>query len=188
MSTDKDVYKSRAIHSEAWQMRAMEGALSAAEERQWAAHLERCPACRQMSEAMAAVDHMLRTAPPPPLPADFTQATVARLRRQQQRQRWLVIFASVLIIAIGVWLGGSALTSALASLNRTAQILIAGRQALINALMQTLVGLMVSWRAFLPFVAALAGVAALWLMPNSILATLTVLWLSKHRHEMANYI
>ena len=189
MSTDKDGHNIHAIHSEAWQMRAMEGTLSATEEIQWAAHLEHCDGCRRMSEAMAAVDHMLRTAPPPPpLAADFTQATMTRLRRQQQRQRGLVIFASVLIVAIGVWLGGSALTSALASLSRTARILIAGRQALINALMQTLVGLMVSWRAFWPFVAALAGIAALWLMPNSILATLTVFWLSKQRHEITNHI
>ncbi len=186
MSTDNYM---RDMHDKVWQMRAIEGDLSPAEARQWAEHIEHCHACRQMTEAMASVDHMLRTAPPPPLLSDdFTQATMARLQRQQQRQRWLVIFASLLIIAIVVWLGGSALTSALASLSRTARILIAGRQALINAMMQTLVGLMVSWRAFLPFVAALAGLTGLWLMPNSILATLTVLWLSRHRQEITNHI
>ena len=186
MSTDNPMHD---MHDEVWQMRALEGGLSAKEERQWEAHLERCDDCRQMSAAMAAVDHLLRTAPPPPpLPDDFAQAKMARLQRRQARQRWLVIFASILIIAIVVWLGGSALMSALASLNRTARILIAGRQALINALMQTLVGLMVSWRAFLPFVAALAGLTGLWLMPNSILATLTVLWISKQRQEITNHI
>ena len=172
------------MHNETWFMRATEGDLSAEEMRQWEAHLERCDACRQMSEAMAAVDHMLRTAPPPPpLPDDFTQATMARLQRQQQRQRWLVIFASILIIAIIVWLGGSALTSALASLSRTAHILIVGRDTIINALMRTTVGLMVSWRAFLPFLVMLAVIAGLWLMPNSVLATLTMLWISKRRQE-----
>jgi predicted anti-sigma-YlaC factor YlaD len=172
------------MHNETWFMRATEGDLSAEEMRQWEAHLERCDACRQMSEAMAAVDHMLRTAPPPPtLPDDFTQATMARLQRQQQRQRWLVIFASILIIAIIVWLGGSALTSALASLSRTAHILIVGRDTIINALMRTTIGLMVSWRAFLPFVVMLAAIAGLWLMPNSVLATLTMLWISKRRQE-----
>lgn len=186
MSTNKHMHN---MHDEAWQIRAMEGNLSATEQRQWEAHLERCETCRQMSEAMAAVDHMLRTAPPPlPLPDNFTQATMARLQRQQQRQRWLVILASMLIIAIVVWLGGSALTSALASLSRATRILIAGRQALINALMRTLVGLMISWRAFLPFVAALAALTGLWLMPNSVLATLTVLWISKQRQEITNHI
>lgn len=187
MSTDQDM--SEELHTEAWWMRATEGALSAGEARQWETHLAHCETCRQMRAAMAAVDRRLRTAPPPPpLSADFTQATMARLQRQQQRQRWLVVFASVLIIAIAVWLCGSAFTSTLTTLNHTFRIIIAGRHFLLNALTQTLVGLLVSWRALVPFVAVLVGITGLWLMPNSILATLTLLWISRQRQEITNHI
>jgi hypothetical protein len=59
--------------------------------------------------------------------------------------------------------------------------MISGRQVLFAALMRTLVGLAVTVKALLPLLFGIAGAMLLFLTPNSILASVVVVWYSRRK-------
>ncbi len=172
------------MHSEAWWMRALEGELSHDEERHWQAHLAQCPACQQEWAAMMRVETLLRTAAPAPLlTVDFTARTVAKIAQKQKLRSMLRFIVGFLLLALVAWIGFLCFDASLASLFRTVPILISSRQILFAALMRTLVGLALTVRTLLPLIGMISVVLFLLLMPNSVFATMLLMWLGKKRAQ-----
>ena len=170
------------MHSDAWWMRAFEGELSRAEEEEWQAHLVQCQSCRREWEAMTQVDMVLRTASPPPLlPEGFTARTVTTITRKQKLRHMLRFVAGFLIFVLVAWIGFSYFDSTLASLIRAVTAVISGRQILFAAFVRTLVGLVVTAKALVPLMFGVAGAILLLMTPNSVLATVMVVWFSRRK-------
>ncbi len=173
------------MHSDAWWMRACEGALSPQEEAHWQAHLAQCEACRQEWAAMAQVDVLLRTAASPPMLAvDFTARTVERITHKQKLRHMLRFAVGTVVLGLVAWIGWAYFGATLAGVVHALDVLISGRQILFDALMRTLVGLAVTVKALLPLLLGVAGAALLFLTPNSILASVMVVWYT-HRKRAA---
>lgn len=175
------------VHSDAWWMRVCEGTLSPQEEAYWQAHLAQCEACRQEWAAMAQVDVFLRTATPPPLLAvDFTARTVERITHKQKLRHMLRFVVGVVVLGLVAWIGWAYFGATLAGVVRALDIMISGRQILFAALMRTLVGLAVTVKTLLPLLLGVAGVALLFLTPNSILASVMVVWYTQRKRTASN--
>jgi len=174
------------MHSDAWWMRALEGELSREEEQDWEAHLRQCPSCQREWAAMTQVDMILRTAAPPPLLSDdFAARTVTMITRQQKLRYMLRFVAGFLIVALVAWIGFSYFDATLASLVRAVSVVISGRQILFAAFMRTLVGLAIAVKALLPLILGIAGALFLFLTPNSVLATVVMVWFSQKKRARA---
>lgn len=174
------------VHSDAWWMRVCEGALSPQEEADWQAHLAQCEACRQEWTALAQVDMLLRTATPPPMLApDFTAHTVERITHKQKLRQMLQFVVGALILGLVAWIGWAYFGAVLSNAVRALVVMISGRQVLFAALMRTLVGLAVTIKSLLPLLLGIAGAALLFLTPNSILASVMVVWYARRKRAAA---
>lgn len=174
------------MHSEAWWMRALEGELSCEEERDWQAHLKQCPSCQREWAALMQVDMILRTAAPPPLLAeDFTDRTVMMITRKQKLRYMLRFVVGFLIFALVAWIGFSYFDATLAALVRAITVVISGRQILFAAFMRTLVGLAITVKTLLPLILGIAAALFLFLTPNSVLATVMMVWFSQKKRARA---
>ncbi len=168
------------LHSDAWWMRAIEGALSEDEDRLWQAHLAQCETCRIQWEAIIQVHTLLSAAPPPPpLSSDFTSKTTAQILQKQRLRRLLNFLGSVIIFAMVSWMVLSFLSTTYVSIAQWASFMIAGRQALFSSFLRTAMSLFMSWKSIFPYALTLAGLAILLLMPNGIVATLLIFWVSR---------
>ncbi len=159
------------MHSDAWWIRALDGDLSVNEQVQWEVHLRVCDECRLQWQAMMAVD-MLMEQPitVPQLDASFTVATVQKIEEKQRLKRILRFMAGTLIIGLVTLFVFSMVTSALSSVEQVFGVAFSARHTLVNALVDTLVNLVVSWQAILPIAIGGALIAFALLVPNGILA------------------
>ncbi len=169
-------------HSEEWWLRAFEDDLTAQEAHLWEEHLGQCAECRLEWDALHQVDTILRTAPPPPvLNVNFTAQTVTQVTQKQHLRILLSFLGSAFIIILVSWSVLSFLGNAYVSVGHTLHVVFTERQMLFSSLVQTLLALITSWKMILPFLLGLAGLSFLLLMPNSMLATLLFLWLSRRK-------
>jgi len=170
------------LHSDEWWLHVLGEELSSQEADLWQAHLERCEQCRLEWQAMAHIDTLLRTASPPPLlPDNFTARTVARVMQKQRLQRLLGFLGGTLIVTLVSWMVLSFLGATYISLGRFVSLVILGNQVLFGSLMRTGLGLFVIWKMMLPCIVGGVGVLFMLLMPNGILATLLILWISRRQ-------
>jgi anti-sigma factor RsiW len=91
---------------------ALDGMLSANEERELQAHLSRCPSCRVEWEALQAVSRLLAQAPLASPTVDLALRIEERLRLRAERRRWalgLMVTGLWLGLALSGLVGGSAL-------------------------------------------------------------------------------
>ncbi len=172
------------MHDEAWWVRLMDGALTDEERRAWQAHLGHCPDCRREWSMVSAVEEALLSAPAPPrLSPDFTIVTTQRILQRQRRRRLLSALVGTLIVVAITAVILRYLGAAYMAVESTVSAVLAARQMLFRSLMHILVGLMVSWRAVLPFVAGLTLLVYLIVMPNGLMVTAALLWLSRRRRD-----
>jgi predicted anti-sigma-YlaC factor YlaD len=170
------------MHSDAWWMRVCEGELSPQEESSWQVHLVQCETCRLEWAALAQIDMLLRTAAPPPMLAlNFTARTVERITHKQKLRRMLGFVVGTMLLGLVAWIGWAYFGATLSSVAHTLSVMISGRQVLFTALMRTLVGLAVTVRALLPLLLGIAVAMFLFLAPNSILASVVVVWYSRRK-------
>jgi len=79
---------------------ALDGMLSANEERELQVHLARCPSCRAEWEALQAVSSFLAQVPLASPGVDLALRVEERLRLQEERKRWVLG-----LLVTGLWLG-----------------------------------------------------------------------------------
>ncbi len=170
-------------YDDVWWQRALDGELSPDEAREWEVHLAVCARCRREWVALRLVDELLRDPPPlPPLPADFTQRTLRRLERRRRRHKLLALVGS--LVVVGLVAGGAVLSleRLFGVVSHLFAAIYTGRYLLLDALMRTVVGLMVAWRTVWPaatlFIAVLGFIL---LAPNGVMATMFLVWLSRRR-------
>jgi hypothetical protein len=170
------------MHSEAWWMRLMDDDLSPREEQLWQAHLEACESCRREWAAWIQADALMRVVPtPPPVPEGFTTRTVQQIVQKQRLRRLLTFLAGALIVAAVSLIVFSFVGSADASLERGLGAVISARQVLFRSLVQTLVSLLLRWKTLLPFVVGTMLCAYVLAMPNGLIVTMGLVWLSRRR-------
>jgi len=171
------------MHEDAWWMKVLDDALSPEEEAAWKAHLQVCARCRAEWGALAQVDMLLSVAPVAPLlPEAFTEETVSKILSAQRRRRWWAYLAGTLVVVL---VGAGAylfMGSALASVERGLAAVLGSRQMLFWSLLRVAVSLVTAWGSVLPYLLAMMAVGLLLVMPNGLLATFAVFWLSRHRH------
>jgi len=163
----------------------MDGELTPAEQQAWEAHLSECAACRQEWEALMSLDDLFQSAPAVALSEDFTARTLARLEKTKRRRKlWSVLgFLSlaVLVLVIEILVLGSALVD----FRHVALVLFSSQDLLGQTLMRLGVGLIAMAKSLSPFFLGLAGLLMLFLMPNGILATATVVLVRRKRKSRA---
>lgn len=177
---DMEAMSPQDPHSEAWWIRLLDGELTADERARWDAHLQGCARCQREWEALAIVDLTLGMAPPvPSLPPQFTAATVERIVRKQRTQRLASYLGGAVIVALVSLVIAVSLGSTYVALDRTIGALLSARQIVFRSLVQTLVGLVLSWKALLPYM--IGGTIALYLvlMPHGVLVTAALYWFSR---------
>jgi anti-sigma factor RsiW len=173
---------SRDMHSDAWWIRVMDGDLTVAERLQWEAHLQTCERCRNEWAALSRVDAFLLDAPAPPaLSPDFTAATVQMIVYKQRWRRYLSFLAGLLIVVVVTALFFGLMGPTLTSLGQGMRAIVSARQALFHSLVQTMLALIVRWRTALPFILGASVLAYALMMPNGLLMTVAIVWLSGHR-------
>ncbi len=173
---------SQDMHSEEWWVRVMENALSPDEQEAWDRHLSTCVQCQREWAALASVDEFLRLAPaPPPLPRDFTLVTVQRIAEKQRLRRLLSFIAGTLIVAVVAVVVFAVVGYAYTSMERGIGAVISARQILFQSLVHSLVGLILTWKAALPFIVGVTVAVYLVIMPNGMLVTAALFWLSRRR-------
>jgi anti-sigma factor RsiW len=174
------------MHSESWWIRLLDDHLTSAERELWEAHLVTCSRCQVELAALTQLDTVLRQAPEPPqVRLAFTATTVARVVRRQRVQRWQSLLGGFFIVGLVSMLVFLLVGSAYATFEQSFNVVFAARQLLIRSLVQTLVGLVVTWRTFLPFMTGVALFAYLLLMPNGLMVTFGLLWLSQRKRRAA---
>lgn len=174
---------SHPMHTDQWWVRLSADDLTLEERADWEVHLGSCGRCRGMWQRLHRVDDVLRRASPPPeLSADFTARTVYRITQRQRLRRLLGFLAGILIVAVVSLVIISYIGAAYTSLERGLGAVISARQLLFRSLVRTIVGLALSWQAAVPFLVATALLTYLLVMPNGVLVTVALLWLS-NRHR-----
>ncbi|MGC9347424.1 MAG: anti-sigma factor family protein [Anaerolineae bacterium] len=177
---------SENMHSEAWWIRLLDGDLTSEEQRRWERHLSTCSKCQREWAALVRVDEVMRAMPEPPkLSQQFTDATVSIVRRKQRLRRLLGLLGGGLIVALVSVLVFAYIGSAYAALEHSLGVLISARQILFRSLIQTWVSLIVTWKSILPFAIGLTVVTYLLIMPNGLMVTLGLLWLSRRRRSVS---
>lgn len=173
------------MHSDTWWMRALDGELTADEAERWAEHRACCATCRRDWDAIKQMDRWLLVAPEvPELPATFTAQTVQRIEQRLRWQRWLSALAATLIVGLVAWLVFGYVGLAVGSLQPLVSAILIGWQPLLGSMLRTLVGLLWAWKNLLPLVAGGIACSMLLLMPNGMLATAALLWLTRQRFRM----
>ncbi|MGC9521056.1 MAG: anti-sigma factor family protein [Anaerolineae bacterium] len=173
---------SHPMHSDRWWAHLLADDLTAEERADWEAHLRSCRRCQEMWQRFRHVDDVLRQAPAPPeLSVGFTARTVHKIAQRQRLRRLLSFLAGILIVTLVSLVVFSYLGAAYASLERGFSAVISARQVLFRSLVRTFVGLLLSWRAIMPYLVGLALVTYLLVMPNGALVTIGLLWLSRRR-------
>ena len=177
------------MHSEAWWHRAVEGALTAEEQRLWGAHRQTCERCRLEWAAIRQIDTWLNEVKvesaaltPPPLSEGFTNQTVDRIQRTRRLRRLLSFLAGTLIVVVVSVLVTGWATSALTALGRGVNAAISARQVLFSSFVHIAVSLITTWKAALPYLVGFSLLPFLLLLPTVLIATLIVFWLAK-RHD-----
>jgi anti-sigma factor RsiW len=174
------------MHGEEWWIRLMDDDLSADEREQWNRHLGGCSSCQREWAALLAADEALAMVPAAPaLPETFTAATVARIVRRQRLQRLATLAAGVAITALVTLVVVGVLGAAYMALDRSVGAVLSARQIVFGSLVQTFVGLLLSWKALLPYIVGTTLVLYLALMPQGVLVTATLLWLTRRRRHAA---
>lgn len=174
---DEEATPPQDLHSEAWWVRLMDDDLTAEERARWDVHLWGCTRCQREWEAMAMVDMALGMAPPvPTLPPEFTAATVERIVRIQRSRRLLTIMGGIAVVGLVSLVIALSLGSVWIALDRTIGALLSARQVVFQSLVQTLVGLVLSWKALLPYIVGGTVVLYLMLMPHGVLITAALYW------------
>ncbi|MBD3257164.1 hypothetical protein GF377_01930 [candidate division GN15 bacterium] len=172
------------MHSEAWWIRLLDGDLTSEEQRRWEMHLSTCLTCQKEWAALLRLDEVMRAVPEPPkLSQRFTDTTVGIVRRKQRLRRLLSFLGGGLILTLVSVLVFAYIGSAYAALEHSLDVVISARQILFRSLIQTWVSLIVSWRSLLPFAIGLTVATYLLIMPNGLMVTLGLLWLSRHRRS-----
>ena len=173
---------SQELHSEAWWIRVLDDELTPDEEVRWGAHLLQCESCRQELAALTRVDLFLSQVPAPPaLPAGFTDATVQLIANKQRWYRMLSFLAGSLVIALTSLLVVGVARSALSSFELGVGVMFFARDILFHSLVQTMLALLVRWRTILPYVVGTALVAYALVVPDGLLMTFAIVWLSSRR-------
>jgi len=173
---------SQELHSEAWWIRVLDDELTPDEEVRWGAHLLQCESCRQELAALTRVDLFLSQVPAPPaLPAGFTDATVQLIARRQRWRRMLSFLAGSLVIALTSLLVVGVARSTLSSFELGVGVMFFARDTLFHSLVQTMLALLVRWRTILPYMVGTALVAYALVVPDGLLMTFAVVWLSSRR-------
>ena len=177
------------MHSDEWWMRVFEGTLSAQESRLWAAHLAECLHCRLEWEALQAVEQILLTAPPPPeLDMAFATQTATRVMQKQRLRQLLHFLGNIFVVMLVSWVVLHFLGTTYVSLERALSVIFLGRQVLFGSLIRTLLALMTSWKTILPFMLFSVGTIFMLMMPNGMLATLFIFWISRRRTKMVEAV
>jgi uncharacterized protein YacL len=162
----------------------MDGELTLDEQRVWQAHLDRCAQCQREWEMIAMVEVALAEAPEPPaLSPDFAVATAKRVVQRQRLRRLLSAIVGTLIVVVIAALILRYVGAVYEALEWSVSAVLSARQMLFRALMQTFVGLILSWKAVLPFIGAMMLLLCLIVMPNGIMVTIALLCLSRRRRE-----
>jgi hypothetical protein len=131
---------------------------------------------------LSRVDEFLEQVPAPPaLSPEFTSATVRMIAHKQRWRRYLSFFAGLLVIVIVAVSVFGLMGSALTSLERDLAVVFSARQVLFHSLVQTFLALIVRWRAALPFIIGASLLAYMVMMPNGLLMTFAIVWLSSRR-------
>ncbi len=169
-------------YDEVWWQRALDGELSPDEAREWEAHLAVCARCRREWEALRLVDDLLREPPPlPPLPADFTQRTLRRLEQRRQWRRLLTLVGGLIVVGLIAGVAVLSLERLFGVVSHLFAAIYTGRYLLLDALMRTVVGLMVAWRTVWPTALFIAVLGFVLLAPNGVMATMFLVWFSRRR-------
>lgn len=172
------------MHGEAWWIRLMDDDLTTDEQALWREHLAGCARCQREWAALAAADAaLLMVAAPPALPATFTAAAVARIVRKRRFHRLATYVAGVTIVGLVTAVLVTYLGSTYSVLERSLGAILSARHIVFQSLVQTLVGLLLSWKAVLPYVVGATLALYLALMPHGVLVTATLLWLSRRRQQ-----
>jgi predicted anti-sigma-YlaC factor YlaD len=174
------------VHSEAWWVRLMDDDLTVMERVRWETHLEQCPRCQAEWNALACVDDLLRFAPAvPALSVGFAAETVDRIIRRQRLRKLLAVVGGALIVLLVTTLVFVYVGSALGTLERGLGALVAARQVLLRSGINMVLVLFFGWRAILPFFLGLVAMGYILLMPNGLVFTAALIWLSGHRRAAA---
>lgn len=137
---------------------ALDGMLSANEERELQVHVARCPSCRAEWEALQAVSRFLARAPLVSPGVDLALRVEERLRLQAERRRWVLG-----LMVTGLWLGLA--LSGLVAVSALLGWLLLQQPVLASVGVQVLVQFLLACRTTL---------RGLWLLATS----LPVGWLS----------
>ncbi|MCJ7549638.1 MAG: hypothetical protein MUQ30_08145 [Anaerolineae bacterium] len=173
---------SQDMHTEAWWIRVLDDELTRDEAVRWGAHLLECVSCRQELAALTRVDLFLSQASvPPALPADFTDRTVQMIARRQRWRRMLSFLAGSLVVAAASLLVAGVADSMFASFGQGVGVMFSARGMLFHSFVQTMLALLVRWRTMLPYMVGTALVAYALVMPNGLLMTFAIVWLSSRR-------
>lgn len=176
----------RDMHSEAWWIRLMEDDLTPVERDLWEAHLRQCASCRQEWAALAVLDESLRIAPPPPsLPPGFAAKTTQKIMQKQRLRRLLTFLVGGLVVGVVAFLVLGYAGLAFNSLGQNLAAFVAARQMIFRSVVHALVGLLVGWRALLPVILGAVVLACFLVMPNGLMMTVVVVWLSGRRRSAA---
>ncbi|MBN1248296.1 MAG: hypothetical protein JXC32_11605 [Anaerolineae bacterium] len=174
------------MHSEAWWIRVLDDDLTEAERLRWEVHLETCAACREEWAMLSRVDAFLAGVPTPPaLSPDFTATTVQVIVHKQRWRRYLSFLAGLLVVVVVAVSAFGLMGSALASFEQGIGAIVSARGALFHSLVQTLLALIVRWRSALPFIVGASVLAYALMMPNGLLMTFAIVWLSSRRRTQA---
>lgn len=116
----------------------LEGELEASERREFEAHLDRCPACREALEDRRALERAFSSLPPIEVPPGFAAAVMARVPAGRRRSfGWLAAGLSVTAILFAALLGFRLVTGR----TLAAALLAAGRSV------AGLAGAVITWAA-----------------------------------------
>jgi len=144
----------------------MEGQLTPEEQRAWAAY-----------------EVLLRAAPVPEPPANFTVKTLQRLAQARRRQHLRMLLGGGLLALMVLFLELLILETGFLDFSRTITVLLASRDIWLLPLLRIAVGVSATIRTWAPLALILAGVWLLFLMPNGVLATLTVIAMGRRQRN-----
>lgn len=183
---DRSEMRSQDMHSETWWIRVMDDDLTEAERLRWEAHLAVCSRCQEEWVMLSRVDAFMAEPPPAPvLGPEFTALTVERIKHQRQWHRYLSFLGGLLVVLIAAALVLNTVGSALVSFEQGIGAVIFARQTLFHSLVQTFIGILVRWRTALPYIVGGALLSYAMMMPNGLLMTFAIVWLSSRRRACA---
>ncbi len=179
--SDETAVARESMHSEAWWLRALEGDLTPDEQRAWEGHLALCQPCHAEWSALMELDALFAAAPTPTPPAGFMTATLARLERTRRYRRWAASLGGLILILVVAGLELLAFGALFSDLGRMAAVLGASHNILWQMFLQISVSLITFFQNIMPCALILSALYLSFLMPNGLLATLTVIFVRQRR-------